>query len=173
MDLIFEPIWSHTWADAAEPVRNESGAVIIPAGGKTVENYFYFTNGVIRLGLSRRGKTAGFQLGLQTRYINYRLEQTNFITNTRRSQKEIWLEWTPSVGFNLNLSALQIRYTGRLTAGTGQPGVEFNAFSRTDRSADLAAGSNFILAPSGSLTLDEAVVLTHQISVAIKLPQRE
>jgi hypothetical protein len=168
MDLVFEPIWSHTWADAAEPVRNQSGVVMIPAGGKTVENYFYFTNGVIRLGLSGQDKTVGFQLGLQTRFISYRLEQTNFITGTRRSQKE-FAEWTPSVPQPESFR-FQIRYTGRLTAGTGQPGVEFSNFNWRGREA-LAADSNFILAPSGSLTLDEAVVLTHQISVAIKLHQ--
>jgi len=67
MDLIFEPIWSHTWADAAEPLRNERGDVIIPAGGKTVENYFHFNNALVRLGLSGQGKIFGFQLGLQAR----------------------------------------------------------------------------------------------------------
>ncbi len=165
MDLIFEPIWSNTWADAAEPVTTDRG-VIIPAGGKTVENYFHFTNWLARVGVSLKdNKTFSFQMGLQARFINYRLEQTNFINETRRSQKEFWAEWTPSLGFRLNFSSIQIRYSGRLTAGTGQPGVASRGFPET--AAD--ASSNFILAPSGSLTLQEAVVLTHQISVAVAL----
>jgi len=166
MDLIFEPIWSHTWADAAEPLRNERGEVIIPAGSKTVENYFHFNNALVRLGLSGQGKTFGFQLGLQARFIHYRLKQTNFVFDTYRSQKEFWAEWTPSFGLNLNFAPFQIRYTGRLTAGTGQPGVASSGFTR---SQDLAAASNFIIAPSGDLTLEDAVVLTHQVSVVVKL----
>ncbi|MDZ7363127.1 MAG: hypothetical protein ONB46_20745 [candidate division KSB1 bacterium] len=166
IDFIFEPIWSHTWADAAAPVRNERGDVLIPAGGKTVENDFRFNNAVVRLGLNRQRQTLGFQLGLQARFIHYHLKQTNFVFNTRRSQKEFWAEWTPSIGFNLNLSPFQIRYTGRLTAGTGQPGVESPRFFGV---SDSRAESNFIIAPSGSLTLEEAVVLTHQVSVVVKL----
>jgi hypothetical protein len=166
IDFIFEPIWSHTWADAAAPVRNEHGDVLIPAGGKTVENYFRFNNALVRLGLSGQGHTLGFQLGLQARFIHYRLKQTNFVFNSRRSQKEFWTEWTPSLGFNLNLSQFQIRYTGRLTAGTGQPGVASSGFVRVQ---DKAASRNFIIAPSGNLTLQDAVVLTHQVSVVVKL----
>ncbi len=168
MDFIFEPIWSHTWADAAEPVTTGRG-VIIPAGGKTVENYFRFDNLLARVGVSLEdNKTFSFQMGLQARFINYRLKQTNFVNDTRRSQKEFWSEWTPSIGFGLNFSSIQIRYTGRLTAGTGQPGVEPGFVSPgLETAADRS--SNFIIAPSGSLTLQEAVVLTHQISVAVAL----
>jgi hypothetical protein len=64
---------------------------------------------------------------------------------------------------------MQIRYTGRVTAGTGQPGVEGAFTTPGIRSADLAVGQNFIVAPSGSLTLQGAAVFTHQISVAVKL----
>jgi hypothetical protein len=166
MDFIFEPIWSHTWADAAEPVTTGRG-VIIPAGGKTVENYFYFTNCLARVGVSLNdNETFSFQMGLQARFINYRLKQTNFVNDTRRSQKEFWAEWTPSLGFRLNFSSIQIRYSGRLTTGTGQPGVETGVVFQ---GADSASRGNFIIAPSGSLTLQEAVVLTHQISVAVAL----
>ncbi len=91
-----------------------------------------------------------------------------YTPNSRKwnSLKEFWAEWTPSAGFNLNLSPFQLRYTSRLTAGAGQPGVEFPRFFAA---SDLRAESNFIIAPSGSLTLEEAVVLTHQVSVVVKL----
>ncbi len=162
-DLIYEPIWSHTWADAAEPV-SASGEVIIPAGGKTVENYFRFNNLLVRLGLNEQDKNFGFQLGLQMRFISYQLKQDDFVSGTRRTQNELWEEWTPSIGFSLNLNSFQIRYAGCLTAGTGQPGVASN------RGREAGAADNFIVAPSGSLTLQGAVVLTHQISVAVALP---
>ncbi len=165
IDFIFEPIWSHTWADAAEAITTDRGT-IIPAGGKTVENYFRFVNWLVRLGLGGQGETLGFQLGLQARFIQYRLKQQNFTTGARRSQKEFWGEWTPSVGLSLNVSAFQLRYTGRLTAGTGQPGVASDVVLRDTA---LASGGNFILAPSGSLTLQESVVFTHQFSVVVAL----
>jgi hypothetical protein len=167
MDLVYEPIWSHTWADAEEPVTIESGGVTILAGGKTVENYFHFNNWLARVGVSLNdNEPFSFQMGLQARFINYRFKQTNFVNDTRRSQKEFWAEWTPSLGFRLNFSSVQIRYTGRLTTGTGQPGVESGFVGPR---LESAADSNFIIAPSGSLTLQEAVVLTHQISVTVAL----
>jgi hypothetical protein len=168
LDLIYEPIWSHTWADAAEPVETWYGAHI-PAGGKTVENYFRFDNWLVRLGLQEQDKVFGFQLGLQARYTSYHLKQDDFVMNTRRKQKEYWMEWTPSLGFNLNLSSCQIRYTGTLTTGTGQPGVASDFWIRAESAGQYDAGKNFIVAPSGSLTLQEAVVMTHQISVAVAL----
>jgi hypothetical protein len=165
MDLIYEPIWSHTWADAADAVTTWQ-QVVIPAGGKTVENYFHFDNWLVRLGVSEQDKVFGFQLGLQARFMRYHLKQDNFVNGTRRTQKENWGEWTPSIGFNLNLSSCQIRYTGLLTAGTGQPGVTSDFGWRSVESAS----QDYVIAPSGSLTLQEAVVLTHQISVAVALP---
>lgn len=166
IDFIFEPIWSHTWAEAVEPVKNDRGAVVVPHGGKTVENYFRFHNALVRLGLNAQGNVFGFQLGLQARFIHYRLQQTNFIGSTFRTQKEFWSEWTPSAGFNLNFAPFQLRYTGRLTAGTGQPGVESSVVWGR---AAMTADSNFIIAPSGRLTLEDAMVLTHQIAVVVKL----
>lgn len=164
MDLIYEPIWSHTWADAAEPVRTARDE-IIPAGGMTVENYFRFNNLLVRLGLRAQERVAGFQLGLQARFIAYELKQEDFVAGTRRTQKEFWGEWTPTLGLNLNFSSFQIRYTGALTAGTGQPGVAFGRSIFAE-----AEGQSYIIAPSGRLTLQEAVVLTHQIAVAVALP---
>lgn len=165
VDLVFEPIWSHTWADAAEPTTSRSGKNI-PAGGKTVENYFRFSNWLVRLGLSGQENNFGFQLGLQGRLINYRLKQTDFIAGTRRTQKESWEEWTPSIGFNLDFPALQIRYSGMMTIGTGQPGVNFVESAMADAGSN---GSNFIVAPAGRLTLQDAIVLTHQFSLVIAL----
>ncbi|HSL71921.1 MAG TPA: hypothetical protein VK864_16855, partial [Longimicrobiales bacterium] len=52
IDLIYEPIWSHTWADAESPVESRLGKTI-PAGGMTIENHFRFANGIARMGLAQ------------------------------------------------------------------------------------------------------------------------
>ena len=165
IDLIYEPIWSNTWADAAEPVTTSSGRVI-PIGGKTVENDFRFSNKLLRIGIHRDEKLFGFQLGLQVRAIMYWLDQYNNVEGFRRKQKEHWSEWTPSWSLNLNFKEFQIRYTGRATMGTGRPGVSWSGFRR-----DLffASSADFIIAPSGPLTLQDARVMTHQISVVVPI----
>ncbi|MFQ6674550.1 MAG: hypothetical protein ACE5GH_07185, partial [Fidelibacterota bacterium] len=57
---------------------------------------------------------------------------------------------------------------GRLTTGTGRPGVAWPGGGV--RFKDFAlAGGDFIIAPSGSLTLQEANVVTHQISISVPL----
>ena len=163
-DLIFEPIWSHTWAEAAEPVQTVSGD-IIPAGGRTIENDFQFRNWLFKMGIGHQAGVFGFQLGLQLRWIRYWLDQTNIVEGFDRSQRESWAEWTPGIGFNLNFPDFNIRYTGRFTTGTGQPGVAFPAFA-----ADAAlANSDIIAAPGGPLTLQEALVFTHQFTLSVPL----
>ena len=164
-DLIFEPIWSNTWADTEIPIETQSGK-IIPAGGKTVENDFRFLNYLVRMGISRELDSFGFQLGLQMRTIGYHLEQTNFVEEFDREQWERWNEWTLNWGLLFKFSEFQLRYIGQAVTGTGRPGVgggwpEFGI--RT-----FAAG-DFIVAPSGDLTLQDAVVMTHQLVVMIPM----
>ncbi len=150
-DLIFEPIWSHTWAEAAEPVLT-AGGTIIPTGGRTIENDFQFGNWLFKMGIGHQEAVFGFQLGLQLRWIRYWLDQTNIVEVFERSQKESWAEWTPSFGLNFNFPDFHIRYTGRFTTGTGQPGVAWAIFAE-----DAAlANSDIIATPGGSLTLQEA-----------------
>ncbi len=171
LDFILEPMWSNTWAEAIEPVETSSGR-IIPAGGKTVVNDFKFLNWKLAFGIGRQEDVVGFQIGMQIQRINYWLDQRDKITESRRSQKESWVEWQPTMSLNLTFPEFQIRYSGSLTIGTGQPGVEtpLFTFSSSERSMSM---SNYLVAPSGSLTLDEAVVLTHQISLSIPLHRAE
>lgn len=169
IDVIWEPIRSDTWADAAEPVETASGGTI-PAGGRTIENEFRFSNALVRLGLKRELERYGFQLGLQMRAIHYDLEQHDNVQETRRNQTESWMEWTPSWGASLKFPEFQVRYAGRLTSGTGRPGVGSAGFFRAG--ATLANASDFIIAPSGALTLQDARVLTHQVSVSLPLRGR-
>ena len=169
MDVIFEPIWSHTWADAADTVRTSRGE-LIPAGGMTVENYFQFRNWVMRVGLSQFDKNFNFQLGLEARFYRYRLKQTDFVRDSRRSQKELWSEWTPTIGFGLAYPGFEIRYAGHFTLGTGEPGVE-RGFATAEDAAS-SRSSDLLIAPSGRLTVREALVITQQISVVVSLSSR-
>ena len=166
LDLVYEPIWSNTWADAAEPVIATNGEVI-PVGGKTIENDFRFSNKLLRIGFSRNGELTGFQLGLQTRLIKYKLDQHDNIELSRRKQKESWSEWTASWSFNLNFTQFNIRYAGQVTTGTGRPGISNQFFGSDLVNAGLDA--SFILAPSGPLMLQDANVFTHQISFTVPI----
>ncbi len=167
-DFIFEPIFSNTWADAAGPVETISGRTL-PAGAKTVENDFEFTNWKMRIGvgIDEPENIMGFQLGLQVHWIQYWLDQENFVQEFRRSQQESWAEWTPSLGILWKFSGFKLNYTARLKLGTGRPGVDLTGNAR-----DFLAGANagdIILAPEGALTLQEARVLTHQVTLSIPI----
>ena len=167
IDAIYEPIWSYTWADAAGPIENRLGDTI-PAGGKTVENDFRFSNALIRMGVTRElGRTAAFQLGLVVRSIHYWLEQFDNVQLSRRNQQEQWVEWTPTWGVTLRFPELEIRYQGNVINGTGRPGVVPN---RGGGVLDLAvAATNIIVAPSGPLTLGEVTVVTHQVGLSVPI----
>ncbi len=168
VDFVYEPIWSNTWADAAEPVTTNDGGHI-PVGGKTIENDFRFSNKLLRMGIHEEGKRFGYQLGIQVRSIRYLLDQYDYIENFQRSQIEQWLEWTTSWSLSLNLKNLPIRYIGLITTGTGRPGVSrLRQPDQTGLISTLGA-SDFVLAPSGPLSLEDARVITHQISVTIPL----
>jgi hypothetical protein len=170
IDAIYEPIWSHTWADAAEPVETDDGETI-PAGGKTIENRFRFSNAMLRMGLNQRmsigdsGPDAGLQIGLVVRNTHYWLDQHDHIQVSDRRHEERWWEWTPTWGFSLGFPTVEIRYTGSVTHGTGRPGVT----APPGFIEDSVLRSNILAAPSGPLTLDEVRVTTHQISLALPL----
>ncbi len=163
-DLFLEPIRSETWADAAADTVSATGTPI-PGGERTVENEFRFLNALIRTGGSYRYRWATLMLGVQIRSISYELQQDDHLQETRRDQTESWMEWSPSVGASLELGGAVLRYTARTTTGTGRPGVQWTPA----REAAFDLASDFILAPQGPLTLQEAKVTTHQLSVVIPI----
>jgi hypothetical protein len=173
VDLIYEPIWSHTWADAASPVETERGT-IIPKGGMTIENHFRFGNGIARLGLSQDVRIdesdllAGFQLGLAMHRIHYWLDQHDHVRGTDRRHEQAWTELTPTWGFSLRFPELEVRYQGTLTDGTGRPGIAQNFFPGLDTNL-ASVGTNILAAPSGPLTLENVTVTTHQISISLPI----
>lgn len=171
LDAIYEPILSHTWAEATEPVQSVSG-VPIPTGGKTIENRFVFSNAVVRTGLTEDVKITGIprpielQLGVALHSVHYWLQQQDHVTETGRKDAEHWLEWTRSWGLTLHLGEIDLRYLGRVVSGLGRPGVTPEGIV-TAPQIDVA--SNIIAAPSGPLTLGGVTVVTQQISVSIPL----
>ncbi|MBN1408445.1 MAG: hypothetical protein JW956_11680 [Calditrichaceae bacterium] len=164
-DVIYEPIWSHTWADAGEPVTSASGR-IINSGEVTVDNDFEFSNIIMRFGLKKNNnKKASFQFGVQARAISYELDQYNFIEERQRDLIEDWVEFTVAWGWIINFTDFKFLYQGSLLAGAGRPGVanNFGIMPASDTSAD------YIVAPSGSLTLEDAYVFTHRFTFLIPL----
>ena len=167
MDFIYEPIWCHSWAYEDTSVVTVEGK-IIPVGSKTIDNHFKFSNSVWRIGIKREEKNIGFHLGVQMRRIHYRLEQINLINDISRDQREQWKEWTYSWSLILKFPEFHIRYLGRMTTGSGQPG-EAGSFWNERRwgfqDAQLfGSKGSFILPPGNSLTLDEVTIRTHQIT---------
>ena len=86
--------------------------VLIKAGGRTIENDFFFTNVILRAGLSHQLEDIGLQGGLEVRSYDYTLEQTNHVENSFRDQDESWMEWTPTLGATFRFSDLELRYSG-------------------------------------------------------------
>ncbi|MGI9625557.1 MAG: hypothetical protein ACR2QM_01865, partial [Longimicrobiales bacterium] len=100
MDVIYEPIWSHTWADSETPVTDANGQIIAP-GGKTIENRFRFSNALLRMGVGEEftldgpGTRLGLQAGLNVKRHHYTLDQRNHVQLSARGLEERWTEWSP------------------------------------------------------------------------------
>ena len=173
VDAIYEPIWSYTWGDAQSPITTALGATI-PAGGKTVENHFTFSNAIFRAGVGRDFKleipesSMRVQFGTELHSIDYHLDQFDNVVAAGRQHDESWTEWTYGAGVSLRFPEVEVHYRARMTTGTGRPGIipEGRALAAPD--ATFAA-SSFIVAPSGPLTLTPVRVTTHQFSVSVPI----
>ena len=168
LDLIYEPIWSHTWADALEATPTATGGTV-PAGAMTVENDFRFHNARVRLGLQRAVDRFDFRLGLDAHRIRYRLDQEHYVEEFARAQRERWTEWTASGGLGVRFPEFELRYLGLVTLGTGQPGVASSWGWGAERADFAALSADFLVAPSGTLSLAETTVITHQVSVILPI----
>lgn len=169
IDVVYEPIWSHTWADAEGPTPTQGGDTI-PAGGMTVENHFRFSNAVVRMGVTRDiGQTVDFQLGLAVHSIQYALNQDNHVQVSSRFLREHWVEWTPTWGVGFRFPEVELRYQGRVVNGTGRPGVVNQTFRGGVLEVASPGASNILVAPTGPLTLGEVKVVTHQISLSVPI----
>jgi hypothetical protein len=169
-DIIYEPIETATWAEADQSTRLANGDVF-PAGMKTVENFFNFSNWIARFGFRAGSDTSSFQAGFQRHAINYDLEQINHLQRSKRGQHESWVEWTISGGYGFSIGPARILYAVLLTTGTGQPSVVSAGWTGTARS-DVSAldfAGDFLPAPSGSLNVRNAFVWTHLVSVSYRI----
>ena len=163
IDVVVEPIWSNTWAEAAADTVNVNNEVI-RQGQKTIENDFFFTNVNMRMGLAYELDSAAFQAGVEVRSYSYTLDQRDRIQNTKRDQEESWMEWSPSIGAKVIFSEFEIGYAGRMTTGSGRPGTQWSGAR-----ADAALEADFIVAPSGPLTLQDALVITHRLTLRVPI----
>jgi hypothetical protein len=167
MDVVYEPASSDTWAEADTAVTTSTGTVI-PAGGKTVENAFSFSNALVNVGLRHVVGAVDLQLGLGVRAYDYHLDQWDHVAVTTRRADEQWMEWSPSWGLGVKLASVEIRYFGRAITGTGRPGIAW-APSVAPRAFEAGTANDVILAPSGPLTLQESTVVTHQFGVVVPI----
>jgi len=170
LDAVYEPIVSHTWGEAHGVTPTASGSSI-PDGGKTTENRFHFSNGILRAGVGHDFETGAHQilrvqLGIGVRSIDYTLDQTDHVAESTLRQSEHWNEWTRTWGLSLHFTDLELRYAGRSVTGTGRPGIVPDG--RVFLAAD-AAGPNILAAPNGPLSLTNVSVMTHQFSVSLPI----
>ncbi len=167
IDIVFQPAFSDTWAEAEAPIETVNGDTI-PTGGKTIENSFRFSNAFVNLGVAQAIGPAQFQLGLQVRAYDYHLDQWDNVEDTTRRQDEQWMEWMPTWGASVRFAQLELRYQGRITSGTGRPGVAWTDIA-AEAAADAALANDIVVAPSGPLTLQDATVMTHQLMVSVPI----
>jgi hypothetical protein len=170
IEVVYEPIASYTWADAAAPIVTAAGDTIA-AGGKTLENRFRFSNALFRIGFDERlrlnsnDSTVAFQLGLILHSINYHLVQTDNVQLQQRSLDTRWIEWTPTWGLSLRFPNVEVRYQGRATKGGGRPQSPIVFGFGGVR----LAGGSIIAPPNGQLFMTDVSTVTHQISVSLPL----
>jgi hypothetical protein len=173
LDAVYEPIWSHRYATAEVPTETTGGNTI-PPGGKTIENRFRFSNALFRMGVARelplgaRPRTAAWQLGVAVHAIHYWLTQQDHVLDARRAREDWWVEWTPTWGLTLRFPELELRYSGRITKGTGRPGTQTGGIIAFDDASAVRAGG-LLVAPNGPLTLQHVNVVTHQFSLSLPL----
>jgi hypothetical protein len=99
--------------------------------------------------------------------VRYWLDQYDHVQEFGRGQDEHWMEWTRTWGVSLRFATVEVHYRGFLTSGAGRPGVarEGPVFSPVS----IAGQSNFLLAPSGPVTLDPVSVTSHQFTVSLPI----
>ena len=175
VDLVYEPMFSNTWADAARDTAKVGGGVI-PAGGRTIENTFRFANTKLRLGVGREHRrksdstvVTGFQFGLAIGSVNYRLHQRNNVRGTSRVQNESWNEWTPTAGWHYKSREIEFFYTLRLSCLSGSSCLPMGQGDDVSVSAPTPGPGGVIAAPASALTFDGGRALVHRFMLSIPI----
>jgi hypothetical protein len=173
LDVVYEPILSHTWGEAPADIETLAGSTIL-AGGKTSESHFTFSNAIARLGIAQDLVIDGvesplhLQGGISAHAVRYWLRQDDHVLATSRRQEEHWTEWAPTWGASMRVAGVDVRYLGRVVHGTGRPGIINGPFF--DALASSAGGPSILATPTGPLTLTPVSVTTHQLSISVPLP---
>jgi hypothetical protein len=174
LDLIYEPIATHTWGEAPSDLQTASGG-IIAAGGRTTENHFTFSNAIARIGVGQDVPLEGvpyplrFQAGVSAHAIHYWLHQDDHVQETSRRQSEQWVEWAPTWGVSMRFGDVDVHYVGRSSRGTGRPGLASSFNAPNVLAAADVAGPSIVAAPSGPINLTPVSITTHQFSISVPL----
>lgn len=175
-DVVMEPMYSTTWAEAARDTVTRRGTTILK-GGHTVDNEFRFSNTLMRFGFEHMAPPSdsamhfGFQFGLGVYSIRYRLGQTDLVRDSSRVQNEHWMEWTPTLGFKVRGAGFEVRYALSLTCGAGgecTPCV-LRCSEAMTVTAPAAGGGGVIAAPTAALRLDGGRVTTQRLTVTLRI----
>lgn len=174
LDVVYEPILSHTWGEAPGNIETVAGRTIL-AGDKTTESHFTFSNAIARLGFAQDILIDGvesplhLQGGIAAHAIRYWVRQDDHVQATSRRQDEHWTEWAPTWGASMRIAGVDLRYLGRVVHGTGRPGIR-NVPVVDVAASTLGSGPSILATPTGPLTLTPVSVTTHQLSVSVPLP---
>ncbi|MBL0172024.1 MAG: hypothetical protein IPP90_15130 [Gemmatimonadaceae bacterium] len=175
-DVIMEPMFSTTWAEAARDTVTVRGARI-PQGGHTVDNEFQFSNSLMRFGFEHMAPPTdsathfGFQFGLGVYSIRYRLGQTDQVRDSSRVQHEHWMEWTPSIGFKVRSAGYEIRYALSMTCGAGGSCAPCPFACGSDDVTVVASPSSggVIAAPTDVLRFNGGRVTTQRLTISLRI----
>ncbi|MGE3618241.1 MAG: hypothetical protein AB7L66_20390 [Gemmatimonadales bacterium] len=170
-DAVVEPAWSNTWADAAAATSTTAGGTI-PAGGKTVENWFRFLNAAVRTGagksypIGNRSERFTLRGGLELYRVAYSLRQRNYVAGTGRNLSDTWVEMTPTWGAGIQLRGLEIRYRGSVTSTNLEDllGIQLGGDDVT-----VVDPSPVLAAPFRPVTFEGSRATNHQLSVIIPI----
>lgn len=172
-DLILEPIFAETWADAANDTAVAQGPRIAK-GDKTVENTFRFNNVKLRVGAGHdmtvgKGKTTvGYQAGLAVHSIAYKLDQTLNLLDSARTQREDWIEWSPTVGLRVRSRDLDVMYNFSVTCGPGSCGAGGRMVVANSPGLE-SAGGGIIAAPSSQLFMQSGSLSVHKLTLSLPI----
>jgi hypothetical protein len=170
LEYIYEPITSYTWTEAGEG-NSIAGSQSLSSNFKTVENFFDFSNHILRVGLHSKTKCEWLEgrLGVQLHFYNYELNQNDNIDHTSRLFNYHWLEAILSGGLNIKFSNIELMYTLQVILGNGIVGTGGAWLFDTNTFAASTRANDFLIAPSGSLVVDKIPLLTHQITFVYRL----
>lgn len=163
-EYVYEPITTNTWAEAGEqvlPIANR----VLPPDFKTIENFFDFSNHIIRIGHSAASKWAWleYRLGAQLHLYNYDLQQIDNLAHTARKFTTDWLETTLTGGLTARVGHMHLMYTLQLVLGNGLVGVSVPRSAASPEGGLIRTTADFLPAPSGDLVVQGITLVTHQL----------